>query len=384
MIEPFRMCAVPRVRFGRGEAASAGAEAKKLGMRRPMLLADPGLSDAGALAPLTESLERAGVEFRLHEDVEPNPSDESVGRARAFYEANECGGLIAAGGGSAIDTAKAAGALIGSGGKISDYYGADKVEKPIPPFITAPTTAGTGSEVTRAAIVTDLERGAKSSIHSDALYADVALVDSSLLATLPAFFAAGALMDALTHAVESLGSPRANPWTEALCFQAIGLIGRSARRFVMDPADPDAADPLALAACLAGAAFTNTGLGIVHGMTHPVFNLFGGHHGATNGTLLAPVMRFNLPAMREKYARLAPLLRAPEEAGDDTRDAEFAIARVRALADDIGVPASLAPLGAKREHLDGMAREAAASATVATNPVPADAADMKRIYEKLL
>jgi len=384
MIDPFRMCAVPHVRFGRGEAASAGAEAKKLGMRRPMLLADPGLSDAGALAPLTEGLKRAGVEFRPYEDVEPNPSDESIARARAFYEANECGGLIAAGGGSAIDTAKAAGALIGGGGKISDYYGADKVEKPIPPFITAPTTAGTGSEVTRAAIVTDRERGAKLSIHSDALYADVAVVDSSLLATLPAFFAAGALMDALTHAVESLGSPRANPWTEALCFQAVGLIGQSARRFVKDPADPDAADPLALAACLAGAAFTNTGLGIVHGMTHPVFRLFGGHHGATNGTLLAPVMRFNLPAMREKYARLAPLLADPGEAGDEARDAELAIARVRALADDIGVPASLAPLGAKKEHLDGMAREAAASATVATNPVPADAADMKRIYEELL
>lgn len=384
MIDPFRMCAVPRVRFGRGEAASVGVEAKKLDMKRPMLLAAPGLSGAGALAPLAESLEKAGVGCRAYEVVEPNPSDESVARARAFYEASECRGIVAAGGGSAIDTAKAMGALIGNGGKISDYYGVGKVGKPIPPFITAPTTAGTGSEVTRAAIITDLERRTKSSIHSDALYADAAVVDSALLATLPKFFAAGALMDALTHAVESLGSPRANPWTEALCLRAIGLIGENARRFVADPADPDAADPLALAACLAGASFTNTGLGIVHGLTHPVFNLFGGHHGTTNGTLLAPVMRFNLPAMREKYARLAPLLAGPEEAGDETRDAELAIARVRALADDIGIPASLAALGAKKEHLDGMAREAAASPTVATNPVRADAEDMKRIYEELL
>ncbi len=384
MIEPFRMSTVPRVRFGRGEAASLGGEARTLAMRRPMLLADPGLSAAGVLAPITESLESAGVGCRLYEEVEPNPSDASITRARTFYEQNDCTGIIAAGGGSAMDTAKAMGALLANGGKISDYYGADKVEKSVPPFITLPTTAGTGSEVTRAAIVTDVERGAKSSIHSDALYADVAVVDSALLATLPKFFAAGALMDALTHAVESLGSPRANPWTEALCLRAIALIGANARRFVADPADPDAADPCALAACLAGASFTNTGLGIVHGLTHPVFNFFGGHHGTTNGVLLAPVMRFNLPAMRETYAGLAPLLAHPEEAGDETRDAALAVARVRALADDIGIPASLAEIGAQAEYLDRMAHEAAASPTVATNPRPADAGDMKGIYEELL
>ena len=381
MIDPFRMSAVPRVRFGRGEAASIGAEAKSLDMNRPMLLADPGLSGAGVLDSVTEGLDAAGVEYRLYEEVEPNPSDPSIMRAQAFYEANQCSGIIAVGGGSAIDTAKAMGALLANGGKISDYYGADKVEKSIPPFITAPTTAGTGSEVTRASIITDIELGTKSSIHSDALYADVAVVDSSLLATLPKFFAAGALMDALTHAVESLGSPRANPWTQALCFQAVGLIGQNARRFV---ADPDAADPVALGACLAGASFTNTGLGIVHGLTHPVFNFFGGHHGTTNGILLAPVMRFNLPAMRETYARLAPLLANPEEGADDTQDAELAVERVRALADDIEIPESLAAIGAEMEYLDRMAHEAAASTTVATNPVPADAEDMKRIYLELM
>ena len=136
------------------------------------------------LDPVTEGLDKAGVDYRLYEDVEPNPSDPSITRAQAFYEANDCSGIIAVGGGSAIDTAKAMGALLANGGKISDYYGADTVEKSIPPFITVPTTAGTGSEVTRASIITDIERGTKSSIHSDALYADVAVVDSSLLATL--------------------------------------------------------------------------------------------------------------------------------------------------------------------------------------------------------
>ena len=322
-----------------------------------------------------------------NEDVEPNPSDPSITRAQAFYEANDCAGIIAVGGGSAIDTAKAMGALLANGGKISDYYGADTVEKPIPPFITVPTTAGTGSEVTRASIITDIERGTKSSIHSDALYADVAVVDSSLLATLPKFFAAGALMDALTHAVESLGSPRANPLDAGALLpggrphrpERTTLRRRPCRRRTPP-------DPLALAACLAGASFTNTGLGIVHGLTHPVFNFFGGHHGTTNGILLAPVMRFNLPAMPAIPTPGWPRCwRTPRREWTTRHDAELAVERVRALADDIEIPESLAAIGAETWNTsDRMAHEAAASSTVATNPVPADAEDMKRIYLELM
>ncbi len=194
-------------------------------------------------------------------------------------------------------------------------------------------------------------------------------------------------MDALTHAIESIGSPRANPWTEAMCMQAIGFIGQNARIFVKNPADADAADACALAATLAGASFTNTGLGIVHGLTHPVFNYFGGHHGTTNGALLAAVMKFNLPAMRKKYSLMAPLLADPSggaASAGETGTAETAIARVRTLALDIGTPPSLSAIGVKEEYLDRMAQEAAASATVATNPVPANAEDMKKIYLELL
>ncbi len=388
MIQPFQIARGPRVRFGRGEAASVAEEARALGMKRPMLLTDPGLASAGVLEPVTESLRKAGADFRLYEKAEPNPTDESILRAKAFYEGHGCLGTIALGGGSAIDTAKAMNMLLANGGRPSDYYGVDKPAKRGPAFIAVPTTAGTGSEVTRASIITDVERQTKSSIHSDTLYADVAVVDSALLAKLPRYFAAGALMDALTHAIESAGSPKASPWTEALCMQAIASIGRHARRFVGDPADPEAADPLALAATLAGASFTNTGLGIVHALTHPVYSFFGGHHGTTNGVLLATVMRFNLPAMREKYARMAPLLADPPEAGAlDPRDpgaAEAAIEGVRALARDIGIPPDLRALGAKAEYLDRMAQEAAKSPTVRTNPVHATAEDMKRLYLELM
>jgi len=388
MIQPFQIASGPRVRFGRGEAAFVGEEASALDMKRPMLIMDPGLAGAGVLESIKGGFGRAGMEFSLFEQAETNPSDESILHAKEFYETNSCRGMVAVGGGSAIDTAKAMGLLLTNGGKLSEYYGADKVANRVPPFITVPTTAGTGSEVTRASIITDLERQTKVSIHSDKLYADVAVVDSSLLTTLPRHFAAGALMDALTHAIESIGSPHSSPWTEALSMQAIALIGKYARLFVDNPANADAADPLALAATLAGASFTNTGLGIVHGLTHPVFNFFGGHHGTTNGILLADVMAFNLPAMREKYAEMAPLLADPDitEKTDPAvpEAAEAAIESVRALARDIGIPPSLGAIGMKEEYLDRMTIVAAKSPTVQTNPVPASEKDMKKIYLGLL
>ena len=193
------------------------------------------------------------------------------------------------------------------------------------------------------------------------------------------------MMDALTHAIESIGSPLSGPWTEALCMQAIGYIGRHGRRFVEDPSDPEAAGPVSLAATLAGASFTNTGLGIVHALTHPYFMTYGGHHGTINAILLAPVMRFNLPAMREKYARMAPLLAGPGIEPRDPAAAEAAIAGVRALGRDIGIPLPFrAYCGGSEEPLGMMAREAAKSATVKTNPVAAGEAEMKKLYLECL
>ena len=381
MIQPFQITRGPRVRYGRGEAAFVGEEAKALGMKRPMLLTDPALASAGVLEPIIEGMKKAGVDFALYDKAEPNPSDESIPLTRAFYESHGCLGIIAVGGGSAIDTAKAMGTLLSNGGKISDYYGVNKPPKRVPLFIAVPTTAGTGSEVTRASIITDTERKVKAGIHSEMLYADVAVVDPALLARLPRPVAAGALMDALTHAIESAGSKNSGPWTEAMCMRAIGLIGQHARRFVADPADPEASDAISLASTLAGASFTNTGLGIVHALTHPYFMTFGGHHGTINAILLAPVMRFNLPAMREKYAQMAPLLADPSTDPRDPGAAEAAIEGVRALGRDVGIaPSFRAYCGWSDEPLDMMAREAAKSATVQTNPVFAGPAEMKRLY----
>ncbi len=381
MIAPFQIASGPRVRFGRGEAAFAGEEARALGIKRPMIITDAGVASCGALGPLTRGLEKAGLDFHLYDQVEADPSDESMARARKTFEGSGCDGIIAAGGGSSIDTAKAAGVLVGNGGKIHDYYGFGNVPGPLPTLITVPTTAGTGSEVTCSAIVTDSIQKIKAVMASPLMFARVAVVDPELLSLMPTPIAAGTLMDALTHAIESMTSPKANPWTRNLCLQAIANIGQYARRFVENPADPEPAGAISLASTWAGHCFTNTSLGIVHSLSHPIGVYHHIHHGTSNAIFLPPVMRFNLQAVRGDYAQIAPLLQNPSEADRvDPRDEsapQVAINSVRSLVRDIGISATLREAGiTSEEGFETMAKDAAKSPQVLTNPVHATEEDM--------
>lgn len=384
MVKAFQIASGPRVRFGRGEAARLGEEAKGLGMSKPMLVTDPGLAGSGALDSLLSGLKSASVDYRFYDQAEANPTDASILKARDFYQERGCDGFIAAGGGSSMDTAKATLAIVANGGAPGDYYGRGKAVKPGPPLITVPTTAGTGSEVTMSAIVTDTALKIKTVMADPSLFAKVALVDSALLAKLPSHIAAGAMMDALTHAIESIGSPASSPWTEALALQAIAFIGEHGRAYVDDPSDPEAADAVSLAATLAGRAFTNTGLGIVHSLAHPLGAYHGLHHGTANGIFLPSVMEFNLPAMRETYAGMAPLLVHPDKREGAAGTAETAIAAIRELNRAIGIPGTLREADVVGEDLDVLAKDAAESHQVSTNPVPSTREDMKRLLLEAL
>ena len=242
MVKAFEIASGPRVRFGRGEVTHIGEEAKGLGMAKPMFVTDPGLASSGALDSVIKGIEDASLDYQFYDQAEANPSDTSIIAARDFFNQNGCDGFIAAGGGSTMDTAKATLAIVANGGVPSDYYGRGKATKPGPPLITVPTTAGTGSEVTMSSIVTDKKLMIKTVLADDSLFARLTIVDSALLAKLPSHIAAGAMMDALTHAIESVGSPSSSPWTEALAFQSITYIGKHGRAYVDDPSDPEAAD----------------------------------------------------------------------------------------------------------------------------------------------
>lgn len=384
MIPPFQIASGPRVRFGRGEVSAIGEEVKALGMKKPLLITDSGLAGTGVLNPLLDGLKAAGVDFAYFDRAEPNPSDASIEKARDFYGDNGCDGMIAAGGGSSMDTAKASMGIIAMGGVPRDIYGFGKVTKTPPPLITVPTTAGTGSEVTLSAIVTDAKLKIKAVLASPGLFAKVTIVDPGLLAGLPPHMAAGTMLDALTHAIEAMGSPKANPWTDALCYQAIEYIGRYGRAFVKDRANPTAADRISISSTWAGYAFTNVGLGIVHSLAHPIGAYHNAHHGTVNGIFLPHVMAYNLPAMEEKYARIAPMLQNPERPqtipSDPKGAAEAAGGLVRDLCRDLDLPITLKEVDVTLEHIDVMAKDAAESPQAFTNPVPANEAEMKDLF----
>ncbi len=384
MVKAFQIASGPQIRFGRGEVVRVGEEARNLGLSKPMLVTDPGLASSGVLHSLMEGLESTSIEYQFYDQAETNPTDTSIMKARDFFTQHGCDGFIAAGGGSTMDTAKATLSIVANGGAPSDYYGRGKATKPGPPLITVPTTAGTGSEVTSSAIVTDTALKIKTVLADHSLFAKVAVIDSTLLAKLPSHIAAGAMMDTLTHAIESLGSPNSNPWTEALAFQAITYVGERGRAYVNDPSDPEAADAISLAATLAGRAFTNTGLGIVHSLAHPLGAHHGLHHGTANGIFLPPVMEFNLPVMRETYARMSPLLVPSEKREDTTHTAQTTIEAIREINRDIGIPATLREADVVNEDLDVMAKDAAESHQVNTNPVPSTQEDMKRLLLAML
>tara|TARA_A100001037_G_scaffold306239_1_gene350125 strand:+ start:17938 stop:19101 length:1164 start_codon:yes stop_codon:yes gene_type:complete len=383
----FEIASGTKVIFGRQSILKLGEECTKLGMNSPMLLTDPGLKSSGAIDIVFESLDKAKINFQLYDKVEANPSDTSIVDANHKFIETGCDSFIAAGGGSTMDTAKAVSVLYANGGKLSDWYGIGNILKSSPPLISIPTTAGTGSEVTNSSIVTDTKLQIKTTVRNDTMFANIAIVDSSLLAKLPKELAAGALMDALTHSIESIGSPKSSPWTEALANKSIELIGRYARKYVDDRSVEESADAISLAATLAGRAFGNTGLGIVHSLAHPLGAYHQLHHGTANGIFLPSVMKFNLPKMKKKYAEINTLL------SNDTNNfknqselerAEDTIRKVDELARDIEIPKTLRELDITKKNLDVMSKDAVESNQVKTNPVPATEDDLKKLYEQLL
>ena len=383
----FDIASGPKVIFGRQSVLKLGEECTKLGMNSPMVLTDPGLKSSGAIDVVFESLEKSKINFQLYDKVEANPSDISIINANNKFIETGCDSFIAAGGGSTMDTAKAVSVLFANGGKLSDWYGIGKIFKSSPPLITIPTTAGTGSEVTNSSIVTDTELKIKTTVRNDTMFAKLAIIDSSLLAKLPRELAAGALMDALTHSIESIGSPKSSPWTEGLANQSIQLIGRYAREYVIDRSIEESADAISLAATLAGRAFGNTGLGIVHSLAHPLGAYHELHHGTANGILLPPVMKFNLPKMKKKYAEINTLLSKDSKdskSQNELEQAEDAIKKIDELARDIEIPKTLRELDITDKNIEVMSKDAVESNQVKTNPVPANKEDLKKLYEDLL
>lgn len=374
----------PEIIFGRGSLSQIGESMVRLGVSKAFLVSDEGVINAGWVDQAVHYLHAAGLETEIFSALSTNPKDFEVTEGVMRYLASGCDGIVAVGGGSPTDVAKAIATLATNGGELQDYEGINKITVPLPPMVIAPSTAGAGSEVSQFTIIVDTLRKLKMSIISRSLVPDIAIVDPELLKTKDAKLAAATGLDALTHGIESYLSLAATPLTDIHALQAIRLIARNLVRAVSDRHDMEANSNMSMAALTAGLAFSNAILGAAHAMTHQVDGLIDQHHGETNASILPHVMEFNLPASPERFREIA-IAMGEEVAGLDTMAAaELSIRAVKQLIADVGLDKGLAEIGLSEEFIPLLSRNAMKDACLVTNPRRATCEEIEAIFRKAM
>lgn len=348
-----------------------------------LLVSDRGLEKIGVVKKVQDIIEQASLTCNTFLDVVPNPTVEVVNQATALYK--QCGAtsLVALGGGSSMDVAKAVGVLVNYGGSITDYEGNFKVPGPIVPMIAIPTTAGTGSEVTASAVITDTQRNYKLSVFSYEILPKYAVLDPELIMTAPASIAASCGVDALIHAIEAYLSRNATPFSDAMAEKAMELIGGNLRRFVANRQDADAACAMMLGSNFAGIAFAWARLGNVHAMSHPVSAYFNVPHGVANSILLPNVMEYNALADHGRYEIIYNYIRQGT-APVDNFTPDMLVEELRRLNEQLGIPATLSEVGVTADKIPAMAEDAMKSGNIPANPRQTNVKDIMRLYEKTM
>ncbi|MDP1797100.1 MAG: iron-containing alcohol dehydrogenase [Planctomycetaceae bacterium] len=370
----FNFCSAGRLVFGTGSIQHLAQFVAPWKPRKVFLLSDPLLEKAGLVERVVTPLRAANIDVTLCLDGEPEPSIAAADKAIASAHAAKPDVIVALGGGSNIDLAKITAAVITHGGSYRDYFGFGKIPGPVLPLVCIPTTSGTGSEVSHAAVLTDTTQHIKVSTLSPYLRPAVAVVDPALTLSCPPKATADSGIDALTHAIEGftavdydkLAVPVNEPFPydgkhpigDMLAERAITLIGRHLVTAVKDGQNLAAREGMALGATLAGLAFSNCAVAVVHALEYPLGGAVHVSHGAGNGLLLPYVMRFNLPARTPELARIAAWLGADVAGVTDAIAAERGIAAVEQLRRDIGIPQQLRELGVDRGMLPELARKA--------------------------
>lgn len=377
-----RKFVAPEFVFGEGAARLAGQYARNLGARRALLVSDPGVRAAGWTGLVEQSLLAEGLDASLFLDVSPNPRDHEVMAGAERYSRDNCDCIVAVGGGSPMDLAKGVGIVSTNGGNILRFEGADMVDKPAPPLICVPTTAGSSADVSQFAIINDTARRLKIAIVSKAVVADAALIDPVLTTTMEPKLTAETGMDALSHSLEAFGSNASSPITDLLALSAMARIRGHLQRAMERPGDLEARGQMMLGSLEAGLAFSNAILGAVHAMAHSLGGFLDLPHGLCNAILLPHVVDRNFQAAPERYMRAAEALgvtaRTPKAARPKLK------AALRDLARAVGLDRGLAELGVTREHLRGLAEKAAQDPCMTTNPASLTVEDIETLYEQAL
>lgn len=357
-----------------------------LGLRTVLIVTDAFLVRTGVIQPFLDRLREHGIRAEVFADVQPDPTDTNVAAGVAAYLAAEAQGIVAIGGGSPIDTAKVISASVSNPGPLERFQGYHRIALSGPPVIVIPTTAGTGSEATKVAVITATGRQVKMMMLDAKLMPRIAIVDYELSLSMPPALTAHVGVDTLTHGLEAYVSRKANALTDPLAESTIRLTARHLRTAWGEPTNREAREAMAVAALHGGMAFTNSGLCLVHGMSRPLGAVFHLAHGLSNAILLPTVTRFSISGNPARYAAVARLMDLATPAHSDEQACQSLVDGLAQLNRDLKVPTLAECLqhdvSAFRQHLRKMADDALASGSPANNPRIPTAEQIVELYEE--
>lgn len=374
----------PEIIFGLGALSQVGESAARLGIKKAFLVSDQGVIEAGWVEKALSYLNEVGISSYVWYGLTSNPKDQEVAQGVGYYLDSGCDGIIAVGGGSSIDTAKAIAILATNGGQIKDYEGVNKINCPLPPMVMVTTTGGSAAEVSQFSMIVEKDRQVKMAIISKSLIPDIAIVDPLLLQTKSARLTAATGVDALSHAIEAYVSLAATPLTDIHALSAMRLVAENLRESVACKTNLEAKSAMAMASLQAGLAFSNAILGATHAITHQVDGLLDLHHGETNGILLPYVMEFNMISCGEKFAAIAEAMGVQTCGIGKWNAAEKGITAVRKLFRDISIPERLSEVGMKEEYIQKLSANALKDACLVTNPRDCSVEEIEALLRKAL
>jgi alcohol dehydrogenase class IV len=375
----------PQVIIGAGASDLAGEESRRLKARRVLLVTEPGIARMGVSDQVLRALSKAGVAAATYDKVQPDPTDANVAEGLEVFRREGCNVVVGVGGGSPIDAAKAIAAMSANPGAIADYMGYHKVPNSGAPVIAIPTTAGTGSEVTKVVVIGDTKRGVKMMCLDLHFLPAVALVDYKLTMSMPKALTANVGLDSLVHGVEAYISRKAHPLTDVLALAAIRQIAANIRTAWAQPDNESAREAMMLGATMGGMAFSNASVALVHGMSRPLGAVFHLHHGLSNAVLIPAVMSYNAPACGERFAEIARAMGLDVAGLSADRAAQRAVAALVKLNEELQVP-RLRDCNISRDALEKalskMAADAIASGSPANNPRVPTAEEIIELYRQ--
>jgi alcohol dehydrogenase len=371
---------IPEIVYGEGAINLSGRHASNFGASKVLIVTDPGVREAGWTLSVEKSLRDSKIPYAIFDGVTPNPKDHEVMAGVETCKQERCDLIIAVGGGSPMDCAKGIGVVLGNPKNILDFEGVDMVSNPGPPLIFIPTTAGSSADVSQFAIVTDTARKVKIAIVSKMVIPDIALIDPATTTTMPPELTAATGMDALCHAFEAYVSNAASPLTDMAALTATETILQSLIQAYQQPDNLIYRDKMMTASLMAGLAFSNASLGLVHAMAHSLGGGMGLPHGECNALLLEKVVKFNYTASSQKYDKLAQAMDMDLSGVDAAGRGDIISEKIAEIRTTLGINKKLKGLGVQSSDLPKLSEFAFKDPCLATNPKEANVKDIEEIY----